>query len=149
MTNREEHKIFQEHLKQARLKQTSQRDLILEVFLATKDHISCEHLYHLAKSKDSSIGFSTIYRTMKLFKECGLAREIDSHDGHTLYEPAHNRQHHNHLLCKECGKVIEFHSEEIERLQNCIFHHYGFTPINQSNTIIGFCINCVPAEKIG
>jgi Fur family ferric uptake transcriptional regulator len=90
---REEKKIFQEHLKKAGLKRTTQRDLILDVFLDTEGHVSSEDLYSIIKAKDPSVGFTTVYRTLKLLKECGLARELEFHDGRMLYEHDYKHTH--------------------------------------------------------
>ena len=87
---REEKQIFQEHLKKAGLKRTSQRDLILDVFLDTEGHVSSEDLYSIIKAKDPSVGFTTVYRTLKLLKDCGLARELEFHDGRMLTSTSTN-----------------------------------------------------------
>src|SRR6185312_15111962 len=73
---REAQSIFQNHLRQVGLKQTAQRDVILRAFLDTRDHLSTDELYRLVKKRDNSIGFTTVYRTLKLLAECGLASEV-------------------------------------------------------------------------
>ena len=125
---REEVQIFHEHLRRERLKRTSQRDLILDVFLDTEGHVSSEDLYSLVKAKDPTVGFTTVYRTLKLLKECGLARELEFHDGRILYEHDYKHAHHDHLICTHCGALIEFYSEQIEKLQDEIVLRYGFKP---------------------
>jgi Fur family ferric uptake transcriptional regulator len=72
---------FLEHLRRAGLKKTGQRELILLVFLKTEGHLSAEDLYHLVKTQDPTVGFTTVYRTLKLFGECGLARRSGSATG--------------------------------------------------------------------
>ncbi len=143
---REETRLFHEHLKRARLKKTAQRDVILDVFLDTEGHVSSEDLYALVKAKDHTIGFTTVYRTLKLLKECGLARELESHDGRTLYEHEYNHKHHDHLICTQCGALFEFYNEEIERLQDEIVRRYNFKPLHHSHRIFGICANCQQAE---
>jgi Fur family transcriptional regulator, ferric uptake regulator len=144
---REETKIFHEHLKRARLKRTSQRDLILEVFLDTEEHVSSEDLYHMVKEKDPTVGFTTIYRTLKLLKESGLARELEFHDGRMLYEHEYKHTHHDHLICTQCGKLIEFYNEQIETIQDEIVRAYNFKPLHHSHRIFGICADCQKAEK--
>lgn len=144
---REETKIFHDHLKRARLKRTSQRDLILEVFLDTEDHVSSEDLYHLVKEKDPTVGFTTIYRTLKLLKESGLARELEFHDGRMLYEHEYKHTHHDHLICTQCGKLIEFFNEQIEAIQDDIVRKYHFKPLRHSHRIFGICAECQQAER--
>ena len=144
---REEHKIFYEHLKTAGLKRTTQRDLILDVFLDTEGHVSSEDLYSIIKAKDPTVGFTTVYRTLKLLKECGLARELEFHDGRMLYEHHYKHTHHDHLICTACGKLIEFYSEEIERLQDEITRRYRFKPLHHSHRVFGVCSDCQKAQK--
>lgn len=144
---REETHIFHEHLKRAGLNRTTQRDLILDVFLDTEGHVSSEDLYSIVKAKDPSVGSTTVYRTLKLLKECGLARELEFHDGRTLYEHEYKHTHHDHLICTECGALIEFYSEEIEQLQEEIVRRYHFKPLHHSHRIFGLCAECQKAQK--
>jgi Fur family ferric uptake transcriptional regulator len=145
---REEVAVFHEHLKRERLKRTSQRDLILDVFLDTEGHVSSEELYALVKSKDPTVGFTTVYRTLKLLKESGLARELEFYDGRTLYEHDYKHSHHDHLICTHCGALIEFFSEEIELMQDEIVKRYNFKPLHHSHRIFGICAACQKAEKV-
>jgi Fur family ferric uptake transcriptional regulator len=145
--DREEKQVFQEHLKRTGLKKTAQRDLILDVFLDTEGHVSSEDLYSIVKAKDPSVGFTTVYRTLKLLKECGLARELEFHDGRMLYEHDYKHTHHDHLICTACGALIEFYSEEIERLQDGIARRYRFKPLHHSHRIFGICSNCQKSRK--
>ena len=82
---REATDIFHQHLKRVGLKQTGQRDVILKSFLEQRDHLSTDELYRQVKKKDAKIGFTTVYRTLKLFAECGLASEVAFHDGIARY----------------------------------------------------------------
>lgn len=144
---REEKQIFHEHLKRGRLKRTNQRELILDVFLETEGHVSSEDLYSIIKAKDPSVGFTTVYRTLKLLKECGLARELEFHDGRILYEHDYKHSHHDHLICTQCGALIEFYNEEIERLQDTITRRYRFKPLHHSHRIFGICSSCQKLQK--
>ncbi len=144
---REEKKIFHEHLKGAGLKRTTQRDLILDVFLDTEGHVSSEDLYSIIKARDPSVGFTTVYRTLKLLKECGLARELEFHDGRMLYEHEYKHTHHDHLICTGCGALIEFYNEQIEQLQDEIVRRYRFKPLHHSHRIFGICADCQKAQK--
>ena len=139
---REEIQIFHDHLKRTGLKKTSQRDLILDIFLDTEGHVSSEDLYAIIKAKDPTVGFTTVYRTLKLLKECGLARAIEFHDGRLLYEHEYKHSHHDHLICTECGALIEFYNEQIEKLQDEIVRRYKFKPVHHSHRIFGICELC-------
>ncbi len=139
---KEEQEIFHEHLKRSGLKRTDQRDLILSVFLENEGHVSVEELYDLVKKKDPSVGFTTIYRTMKLILDAGLAREVRFNDGRARYEHEYKHEHHDHLICTHCNGLIEFYSSEIERLQEEIAERHQFKILDHSHRIFGICAEC-------
>lgn len=144
-----EKEIFLEHIQKAGLRRTTQRDLILEIFLRTEEHLSSEDLYWLVQKQDPSVGHTTVYRTLKLLTEAGLAREVRFGDGKTYYEHHYNHEHHDHLICTECGKIIEFFSAEIEALQDKMAEQYGFRLTNHSLRMWGICTECrTPAAEI-
>ena len=143
----EEKEIFQEYIQKYGLRQTAQRDLILEIFLRTEEHLSSEDLYWLVQKQDPSVGHTTVYRTLKLLTEAGLAREVRFGDGKTYYEHHYNHEHHDHMICTECGKVIEFFSPEIEALQDAMAEKYRFKPTHHSLRILGFCDDCQRKEN--
>src|SRR5512141_2815942 len=99
------------------LQSTSQRDTILQVFIEAGQHLSAEELYARVKKSHPGIGFATVYRTLKLLAEAGLAQERRFEDGFTRYEHASPDAHHDHLICTRCGAIIEFENERIEALQ--------------------------------
>lgn len=139
---REEVQVFHDHIKRSGLKRTAQRDLILDVFLRTEGHVSSEDLYELVKVADPSVGFTTVYRTLKLLQESGLARDVQYYDGRTLYEHDFKHAHHDHLICTSCGRLIEFYSEVIENMQDEIADRHGFRPETHSLRIFGMCREC-------
>ena len=138
----EEQEVFIKHLQKAGLKRTSQRDLILDVFLRTERHLSSEDLYRLVKVEDPSIGQTTVYRTLKLLSEAGLAREVRFGDGRTHYEHNYKHQHHDHMICMECGKIIEFFSAELEAIQDAMAAKHRFEVRQHLLRILGVCADC-------
>ncbi|MFN0108803.1 MAG: Fur family transcriptional regulator [Blastocatellia bacterium] len=142
-----EKEILFSHLKESGLKRTGQRELILEVFLKTEGHLSVEDLYDLVKAEDSTVGLTTVYRTLKLMCECGLAREEKMGDGFTRYEHLYNHPHHDHLICTECQNLIEFYSEVIETKQDEIATAHNFKPTHHSLRIWGICSACQKKTK--
>ena len=138
----EEQKVFIEHLQRAGLKRTAQRDLILDVFLRTEEHMSSEDLYRLVQREDPSVGQTTVYRTLKLLTDAGLAREVRFGDGRTRYEHNYNHPHHDHMICAECGETIEFFSEELEKIQDAIAAKHGFEITHHTLRMFGYCQNC-------
>lgn len=137
-----EKEIFLEHIQKAGLRRTGQRDLILEIFLRTEEHLTSEDLYWLVQKEDPTVGHTTVYRTLKLLTEAGLAREVRFGDNKTYYEHHYNHEHHDHMICTECGKVIEFFSADIEELQDQMAEKFGFKPTHHSLRMWGLCKEC-------
>ena len=134
--------VFKEYLAAKNLKQTSHRKIILETFLDGEGHRSVEDIYREVRSEDSKIGYTTVYRTMKLLIQAGLAREIDLADGLTRYEHLYNHTHHDHLVCTACGTSIEFLNTEIENIQNAASVRLGFKVLDHKLQIYGLCSLC-------
>ena len=143
----QEKEILLEHIQKAGLRRTGQRDLILEIFLRTEEHLTSEDLYWLVQKEDQSVGHTTVYRTLKLLTEAGLAREVRFGDNKTYYEHHYNHQHHDHMICTECGKVIEFFSADIEDLQDQMADKFGFRPTHHSLRMWGVCEDCQKMES--
>jgi len=143
----EEQEIFLKHIQNTGLKRTAQRDLILEVFLRTEKHLSSEDLYQLVKQEDPTIGQTTVYRTLKLLTQAGLAREVRFGDGRTHYEHNYKHQHHDHMICIECGEIIEFYSAELEAIQDAMAAKHGFEVKQHLLRILGVCANCRRVHK--
>ena len=141
----EEQQVFLEHIQKKGLKRTSQRDLILDVFLRTEAHLSSEDLYRLVTKEDPTVGQTTVYRTLKLLTEAGLAREVRFGDGRAHYEHNYKHQHHDHMICMQCGKSIEFYDADIETLQDEASEHLGFKVLDHKLQIYGVCIDCRPS----
>src|SRR5499427_3151045 len=132
---REAEGIFHDHLKRVGLKHTDQRDTILRTFLDTRDHLSTDELFRLVRKKDAKVGFTTVYRTLKLLAECGLASAVPFPDGMARYEHQFNRRNHHHMVCTECDASVEFFSPEVNKLEEEIGRKYHFQ-------IYGICEDC-------
>lgn len=143
----EEQEVFLKHIQAKGLKRTAQRDLILEVFLRTEEHLSSEDLYRLVQKEDPTIGQTTVYRTLKLLTEAGLAREVRFGDGRTKYEHQYKHKHHDHMICSQCGRVIEFFSAELEAIQDRMAAKHKFEVTQHLLRIIGLCAECRRANK--
>jgi Fur family ferric uptake transcriptional regulator len=137
-----EMQVFMEYLQEHKLKLTPHRQLILDTFLQNEGHRSVEDMYRVVRAQDPRIGYTTVYRTMKLLAECGLAREIDLADGITRYEHLYNHQHHDHMICMQCGTSIEFYDPDIEALQDNASEHLGFKVLDHKLQIYGLCGEC-------
>ena len=104
------------YLKEKGLKTTQQRETIVEVFLKTRGHVALEELLAKVRKDAPGVGLATVYRTVKLMEEAGIADSRHFNSGQTLYEVA-DGVHHDHLICQKCGFIVEFHNEEIEQIQ--------------------------------
>ena len=124
------------------LRSTRQRDIILDIFLSTHEHLSVEELYLKVKSSCPGIGQATVYRTLKLFVEAGIAREMVLADGQARYEHQLAGEHHDHLVCTGCNKIVEFEDETIERLQIEIAKRHGFQLVSHKMQLYGLCPAC-------
>lgn len=137
-----EKEILREHITRHNLKHTRQRELILETFLKIGGHVSAEELYNKVVRRDSSIGLATVYRTLSLLCECGIAAQREFGEGRTRFEIVHEYQHHDHLICTKCGKIIEFENCNIERLQEKVAKDKAFTIFTHNLEIYGLCAEC-------
>ncbi|MCS7213931.1 MAG: transcriptional repressor [Candidatus Calescibacterium sp.] len=144
-------KEFWEKIKEKGYKITSQRKYIIDVFLKLGGHVSAEDIFEEIKRKSKKdtqakrIGIATIYRTLKILKNLGLASERDFGDGRVRYEVS--SEHHDHLICKECGLTIEFMDEEIEQKQKYVAQKYGFLLVSHRHELIGICPNCLKKKS--
>jgi Fur family ferric uptake transcriptional regulator len=143
----EEQEVFLKHIQKKGLKRTSQRELILDVFLRTEQHLSNEDLYQLVKKEDPTVGQTTVYRTLKILTDAGLAREVRFGDGRTHYEHNYKHQHHDHMICSECGKIIEFFSAELEAIQDQMAAKHDFEITQHLLRMIGVCSECRREQK--
>jgi Fur family transcriptional regulator, ferric uptake regulator len=133
---------FRDYLVQQGLKSTRQREVILDEFLRCDSHPSTEDLYLRLRKKHPGIGYATVHRTLKLFSECGIAETRDFGDGQTRYESTSCAEHHDHLICNECGAIIEFEDPRIEQLQEKVARAQGFTIVSHRLEIFGLCSDC-------
>jgi Fur family ferric uptake transcriptional regulator len=140
-TGREERQVLTAYLERHGLKRSAQREIILDAFLRAGRHVSVEELLRLVRRKRPDVGRTTIYRTLKLFQEAGLASEL-TFGGEARFEPLWNRDHHDHFICSSCGSIFEFQSPEIEELQETIARGISFKIEGHRHQIFGRCARC-------
>ena len=124
------------------LKSTRQRSLIIDLFFDLDGHHSVEQIWSKVRLQDPKVSVATVYRTMKLLAESGLADAHAFGDGQTRYEPAIGKEHHDHLICTGCGTIIEFENDRIEVLQDAVAKKHGFTVTSHKMELYGLCRNC-------
>lgn len=121
-------KAFHARLKDQALKSTRQRDAIAECFFKLDKHITADELHSEVKQTQRRIGYATVYRTLKLLVEQGFAVEKDFGDGCKRYDPVHGQDpHHDHLICVDCRKVVEFNDEEFAERAADIAQKMGYS----------------------
>lgn len=136
-----------EYLSGQGLKSTQQRDKILQIFVDAGRHLSAEELYEHVKKVHPGIGYATVYRTLKLLTNAGLAEERRFEDGFTRYEYKVSDGHHDHLICTKCGKIIEFENKRIEALQQDVARKNRFEVQSHKLELYGLCAEC--QKKMG
>jgi Fur family ferric uptake transcriptional regulator len=124
------------------LRSTSQRRLVSEVFFKTSGHHSIDDVLAMVRAKDPKVGYATVYRTMKLLVECGLANERQFGEAVTRFEIALHDQHHDHLICVECKRIVEFEDDGIEELQEKLAEKNGFSLLSHKHELYGICLEC-------
>lgn len=134
--------VFQDYIGRNSLKVTPQRMLIVDVFLKAGGHLTTEEVYERVKSVDPSVGQATVYRTMKLLCDSGLAKEVHFGDGVARYEQKYGSKHHDHLICERCGANIEVLDDDIERLQEELARRHGYVLTSHRMYLYGICPAC-------
>lgn len=130
------------YMSQHGLKSTRQRSLIIDTFFVLEGHHTVEELWSRVRQADARVSVATVYRTMKLLSDCGLAHARNFGDGQTRYEAAVGRHHHDHLICTRCGLIVEFENDRIEALQDAVARTHGFTVISHKMELYGLCQSC-------
>jgi Fur family ferric uptake transcriptional regulator len=130
------------------LRSTAQRRLIVDTFFEGASHMTIEDLLNVVRARDRGIGYATVYRTLKLLAECGVASERHFGDGLSRYELADDASaHHDHLICTTCGKIIEFEEPRIETLQEEVAARHGFQVASHKHEMYGTCPECLAAPR--
>jgi Fur family transcriptional regulator, ferric uptake regulator len=131
-----------EHVKNKNLKSSTQRNHILSIMVNEKRHRTIEEIYAITKKENGDIGIATVYRTVRLLCDAGIAREIHMDRDVTRYEIITDESHHDHLICVTCGRFVEVESDIIEKEQLRIAQSRGFELTNHSLIMYGICTEC-------
>jgi len=126
------------------LKTTKQRNRILDIFLKKDRHMTSDELLDAVQPHFPSVGLATIYRTMKLFVKAGVAHERRFADGLLRYEIAVEGEHHDHIICLDCGRIVEFEDDIIEERQEAVAKAYGFEIRSHRLDIYARCLPKCP-----
>lgn len=130
------------HMEREGLRWTTQRRLVSDVFFAADGHLSIDDVLALVREREPGIGYATVYRTMKLLVQSGVASARQFGDALTRFEVAHEDRHHDHLICVTCGRILEFEDPDIERLQEAVAERHGFRLHRHKHELYGLCPQC-------
>lgn len=139
--------VLEAYMAKKGLRSTEQRRLIVETFFESSEHITIDELLARVRAVDARVGYATVYRTLKLLAECGVASERRFGEGVTRYEVSDGDEHHDHLICVECGAIEEFEEEGIERLQDEVAARHGFTIASHKLELYGTCAACMARKE--
>jgi Fur family ferric uptake transcriptional regulator len=137
---------MREFLKTKGFKMTPQRELIFRAFFELGEHVTVDELYSRVREKDSAIGYSTVWRNLKLICKVGLAEEVNLGDGVTRYDRI-TRKPHGHFYCEECKKLTEFDMSEVKGLLDDVAHSYSFQTESMKVEIRGRCKVCAERKS--
>ena len=133
---------FKEALKKEGLKYTPQRTAVLGEIIKDKGHRESEEIYQALKKRGQHVSRATVYRTMDILVNNGFARKMNLGDGRARYESKVNSPHHDHLVCMDCGLIVEFMEQKIEDLQDEIAIQYEFQLKRHIHQLFGLCKKC-------
>jgi Fur family transcriptional regulator, ferric uptake regulator len=133
-------KRIYDFIEQKGLRKTAQRDAIVNAAFSTTEHYTAEELLTMSKKIEPSVSRATVYRTLPLLVECGVLKEMDFGKEFKYYDPNYNdHPFHNHLICVDCDKIVEFEDINIDTLENCISKRLGFSPAKKTVRIEAKC----------
>lgn len=135
-------KIFQNFLGKKRLKMTRERFAILEEIYSAKGHFEPEKLYDRIRVSGLKASRASVYRTLSLLVESGLVEKVSRTGKGNIYERSYGGHHHDHMICEVCGEIIEFYSEDLERIQNEVCKKNSFRGTTHTLEIRGHCEHC-------
>lgn len=140
-------KRIYDFIEQKGLRKTAQRDAIVKAAFSTTEHYTAEELLDMAKKIEPSVSRATVYRTLPLLVECGVLKEMDFGKEFKYYDPNYNdHPFHNHLICVDCDKIVEFEDINIDTLENCISKRLGFSPAKK---IVRIEAKCDELKRVG
>ena len=135
-----------QYMRENKLKDTRQRKAIVDAFLGMSGHVSIDRLLAEVQRVQPSVGYATVYRSLKMFVEAGVASERRFGDGPSLFEPVEQGSHHDHLICVLCKRIFEFEDAIIEERQLVVAKEMGLRLTNHRMTLFGECIDTVSCE---
>ena len=147
MKPEQEQNIVEDHLRRSGFRWTNQRALIVRTALATHDHFTAEQLLERCRRVDPKVSRATVYRTLTVLEEAGFVEGLDTGDGGRRFEHVIGHEHHDHMVCLHCSRIVEFRDDELERRQEAAAKRIGFRIERHSLRIYGTCRACQRQKK--
>ena len=135
-------KRFRDYLRKQGLRFTPERQIILKEVVSIRTHFEADDLLVRFRNRGERISRASIFRTLKILVNSGLLSRIAIAENRSYYEHIFGREHHDHMICMRCGKIIEFNNSEIEHLQDSVCREYGFLSTDHILKISGYCSMC-------
>ncbi len=142
MDNSEARESFKEYLKADKFRITPERFQVLDAVLSFDGHFDADDLFLQLKGSGSKVSRATVYNTLELLQDCGFVSKYRFGESHSRYEKTFGRPHHDHLICLECGEIIEFASEKLAKLQAEVCRENDFQAQSSSLQVFGICAKC-------
>ena len=146
MKDDQEQLIVEEHLRKSGFRWTNQRALIVRAALKNHDHFTAEELLEFCRKDDPKVSRATVYRTLSMLEEAGFVEGLETGGGGRRFEHVLGHEHHEHMFCRSCEKIIEFQDEEIQRRQLLAAKRVGFRIERHSLRLYGMCKECQRAQ---
>lgn len=141
--------VFREFLRDRGLKYTGEREKILRAVMHTDEHFEAEQLLLIMRQQDKRVAKATVYRTLKLLVECGIVKEVHFSNKQVHYEHTYGQDPHDHMVCRRCGRIIEFDAREVSKLRTIIAAEHGFHALSHRFQIQGLCGTCTRSCPVG
>lgn len=145
----QEQGIVAAHLRRGGLRWTSQRALIVRTALSNHAHFTADELLDLCRKHDPKVSRATVYRTLAVLEEAGFVEGLETGDGMRRFEHVLNHEHHDHMVCLQCGAIAEFRDDELERRQEAAARRAGFRIERHSLRLYGRCRSCQRGARDG
>mgnify|MGYP001345762680 FL=1 len=139
--------IVEQALRASGFRWTNQRALIVREALATHDHFTAEELLDLCRKKDPKVSRATVYRTLSVLEDAGFVEGLETGDGGRRFEHVLGHEHHDHMVCLKCERILEFRDDELERRQELAAKRAGFRIQRHSLRLYGICKQCQQEQR--
>lgn len=146
MNTETELRHVERYMRERGLRWTSQRRLVASVALRNHTHFSADELLAMCRTEDRAISRATVYRTLGMLEDAGIVEGLDTGEGGRKFEHVLGHEHHDHMICTECGTILEFRDDELERRQEMAAQRNGFKITSHSLKLYGLCQKCQAAK---